>query len=239
MFGQIGNSDGRQITNGSNIGFIRGDHLPDSFLKSGNKTIKYKHINGTPYINNKQELKYDIPIGKLFTSRNEYVNTFFMRYNAFNDNIELSLIDDGINYYLLEKKPNSWYLTLGANKYRAYQYILKKEMTVGFFVILSESDTLNYSLLKKEKVIFKDETKEKSSFVSYTPAEFKKGKSAYYLKVEEKLSKVPRKQKDFLKLFHQKKEELKAFIKKNKYSIPDESDLIAIISYYNTIIVDN
>jgi hypothetical protein len=51
LFGQVTNSGGSNVISNTNFGFIHGDHLPDNFLKYGNKTIKYKDVDGTPYIN--------------------------------------------------------------------------------------------------------------------------------------------------------------------------------------------
>jgi len=234
LFGQIGNQNGSPLTNGSNIGFLRSDHLPDSFLKSDGKTFKYNDINGSPYIDNRQELKYEIPIGKLYTSKFKLVNTLFLRYNAFTDNMELSTIDDGIDYYILKKKSNSWYIVLGENKYRAYEFSSNGQNQIGFFSIVSEKDTNQYSLLKKEKIIFKNEVKEKNGFLSSFPAEFRRIKDTYFVKIKERVIRIPKKKKDFFNLFSTKQNELKKFINKNKLKITREKDLFEIINYYNS-----
>lgn len=230
-------SDGRQITNGSNIGFIRGDHLPDSFLKSGNKTINYKDINGTPYTYNKQKIINGIPSGKLYDSEFKLINTLYIRYNAFSDNMELSKIDDSIDYYLLKKEHNAWYIVLGENKYRAYNYRKKDRDDIGFFVIISDNDDKYCTLLKKEKIIFKDAVAQQNAFVTSSPTRFTKEKDIYYIKIGDALMQIPKKEKDFIKLFLNKKEQLKKHLTKNKYKLNKEKDLLEIVNYYNSIII--
>jgi hypothetical protein len=223
-YSQIGNSDGRQIINGSNIGFLRGDHLPDSFLKSGNKTIKYEDINGTPYIDNKQELIHNIPTGKLYTSGNEYINSFFIRYNAYSDNMELSLIDDGIEYFLLKKQVDAWYVILGKHTYRTYDYIEENKNKLGFFVIISKGDSKYCTLLKKEIVTFKDAVAQQNAFITASPPSFSNVKNTYFIKIGDAVQKVP------------KKNILSEKLKKRKYNLSKEKDLLEIVNYYNSIV---
>ena len=208
-FCQIGSQTPGNITSGSNFGFIQGNHLPDSFLKSNNKTFSYKDINGTPYIVDKKELVRGIPTGKLYTSDFELINTLFIRYNAFADNMEISKIDDGIDYYLLKKKSNAWYIVLGNNKYRAYNYPSENQQRIGFFVIVSENDTGYCALLKKEKVIFKNAKAEQNAFITSSGPSFVKTKGVYFIKIGDALSKIPKKKKDFVNLFIINKDLLK------------------------------
>ena len=232
---QIGKRDSGSIINGSNISFIHGDHLPDSFLKSGNKTFKYKDISGTPYIDNKQELTHNTPTGKLYTSENELINTLFIRYNAYSDNMELSSLDDGINYYLLKKKTNAWYIVLGKNRYRAYNYSLENEQKLGFFVIISNDDINYCTLLKKESVLFKDQVAEQNAFITPSPPSFTKAKNTYFIKIGDAVQKIPKKKKDFLELFLIKKDKLKKYLNENNHKLSREKDLLAIVNYYNSI----
>jgi len=237
-YGQVSlQSDGRQITNGSNVGFFRGNHLPDSFLKSGNKTINYKDINGTPYTDNKQKMIHGIASGKLYDSEFKLLNTLFIRYNAFTDNIELSKIDDGIDYFLLKKKVDAWYINLGENMYRAYNYSLENEQKIGFFVIISKDDSKYCTLLKKEKVIFKDAVAQQNAFITASPASFRRASDTYFIKIGNSVNLIPKKKKDFLQLFLLKKELLKKHLDANKYKLTKEKDLITIINYYNSIVI--
>jgi len=109
---QIANKDGGSVLSATNFGFIHGDHLPDSFLRSGDKIILYNEISGTPYIKNNNQLINRSSIGKLYDANHNYMNTLLIRYNAFTDNMEIS-VNDGKDYNLLIKKPNSWYIQFG------------------------------------------------------------------------------------------------------------------------------
>tara|TARA_R110002073_G_scaffold279026_1_gene443223 strand:- start:517131 stop:517913 length:783 start_codon:yes stop_codon:yes gene_type:complete len=235
-FSQVIQRDAGQVVSGSNFGFMSGDHLPDSFLKSGNKTYNYNEIQGTPYIDNNQALRFNKPTGKIYTADKEFINTFFMRYNAYTDNVEVSHKDDGIDYYLLNKQVNAWYLALGEATYRAYSYTLDDQNAIGFFVIVSKTDTNYCTLLKKETVTFKDAVVGENAFVTATPPLFNRPKTEYYLKIGDLVQKVPKKSKDLFKLFLLKRELLKEYLSDHKYKLNKEEDLLQIVNYYNSIV---
>lgn len=236
VFSQGLNRDSGQIASNSNIGFISGDHLPDSFLKSDKKVIEYKNIEGSPYVNNNSGTKDQLPIGKIYTEQYEYIGTSFVRYNAYTDHMEVSLVDDGVDYYHLEKKPDFLYVVLRKKKYRAYEYKKVTSTTIGYFVILSETDTSNCTFLKKEKVLFKKETAPESSFLSATPAHFTRTKDTYHLKFSDgKLVGIPKKNKDFILLFSKHRDKVKAYITDHKLKVKNTEHVLKIVNYFNSL----
>lgn len=236
-FCQIGNQTTGNVVSSSNFGFIQGNHLPNSFLKTGNKIIRYKDIDGTPYVDNKQKLIHEIPSGKIYTSEFKLMNTLFIRYNGLTDNMELSKIDDGIDYYVLKKKPNAWYVVLGTNKYKSYNYNAIDGLKIGFFVIVSIHDNKYCTLLKKEKVNFKDAVVEQNAFIPSSSARFTKAKNRFYIKIGDAINEVPKKEKDFVKLFIKNKDLLEIYLAKNKYKLNNQKDVLKIIDYYNSIVI--
>ena len=63
-FSQNITRDSGSIISGSNLSFITGNHLPDSFLKSDKGIIKYENIEGSPYIDNGVGANKNLPLGR-------------------------------------------------------------------------------------------------------------------------------------------------------------------------------
>ncbi|MFV9552317.1 hypothetical protein [Algibacter sp. PT7-4] len=235
MLGQIFTKGDGQVISSSNFGFIKGNHLPDGFLSSDGSNLRYENIQGSPYINNNSGAENNLPIGKAYTENSKYIGTAFIRYNAYTDNMEISLMDDGVDYYLLKKEIGFLYIVLKKKTYRAYEYLDNNKKALGFFVIESEKDTNMCTLLKKEKVIFKEETKPKNSFLTSSPARFNRIKDTYYLMFENKAKLVPKKRKDLWVLFPEKQKEIKAFIESEKIKPTNINDLQNVVNYYNSL----
>ncbi len=101
--------------------FGSGNHSNISSVPKS-RDIKYEHIEGSPYIDNNSGANKNIPIDKFYTASNEYLETALARYNAYTDDMEVSLLNDGLDYYFLKKKPKSFYIMLGKITYRAYEF---------------------------------------------------------------------------------------------------------------------
>lgn len=219
------------IINSSNITFISGNHLPDSFLESDNRVLSYSDIEGSPYIDNFSGANNNLPIGKFYSVNLEYINTAFIRYNAYTNDMEVSKMEDGVDYYLLKKIENSFYIVLKKKTYRAYKY----NKGLGYFVILSENDNDQCTLLMKEEIVFKKGEKPQSSFLSDTENRFQKLKNVLYFKLNNTIIEIPKKKKAFYAIFGEKKKTMVAFIESEKLKINKEKNLLAIATYYNSL----
>lgn len=233
VYPQIISQGEGQVVGSSNIGFIRGNHLPDSFLNSKNKSIEYKDIEGSPYVNNNLGHENNLPIGKIHDRNNTYINTVFVRYNAFTDNMEVSLIDDGVNYYILKKETNFLYIILKDKKYRAYQYNDNNNLKFGYFIILNGDDNKKCFLLKKEKVVYEEKKESTNSFLTSTPPRFRRLKDELFIKIENEIFKIPKKNKHFFSYFKENRKFIEDFIIKNKLKVSKQKDLISVVKYYN------
>ncbi len=222
-----------QVVSGSNVTLFNNN--PNfSYLTSATKSdeIKYENIEGSPYIDNYVGASKSIPIGKFYTPEYDYMETALARYNAFTDDIEVSLLEDGINYSLLKKEVGFLYIVLGDETYRAYEH----DNRLGFYVIVSKDDKGKCTLLKKERITFVKEQKASSTFVSGTADSFKRLKDVFYFKFEDNLIEVPKKKKIFYNIFREMKDEMKKFIETNRLKISKEDDLLKISEYYNSLI---
>ena len=232
VLGQTFTRDSGEIVNGSNISFISGNHLPDSFLNSNGKTLNYNEIKGSPYIDNFSGTNNSLPIGRIYTAEVRLMGSAYIRYNAYTDNVEVSLQENSKDYSLLKKKENYVYVEFNNKKYRAYSH---GDNQIGFFVIVSEKDTDLCTLLKKEKIIFKEETKPKSSFLSPIPPSFKRVKDQYYFKINEKMIETPTKKKELISLLVEHQSKVRDYLNDNKLKLTKEKDLLAIVNFYNSL----
>ncbi len=189
-------------------------------------------IEGSPYINNNIDADHNLPIAKFYSPDFKHIETALARYNAFTDDIVVSLLNDGVNYSYLRKKPNFFYIMLGKTTYRAYEF----KNDLNFFVIVSKNDKEKCSLLKKEKIVFKKEEKASSSFVTGTPSKYRRLKDIYYFKLESSIKEIPKKKKQLHNLFGEKNSEMKEFIKATKLNLSKEEDLLRISEYYNSLL---
>lgn len=229
--GQIPTQGSGQVITGSNVSIFDNLNSSNLSLESNPKTLTYEHIEGSPYIDNAVGANKNLPIGKFYTPEFEYMETALARYNAFTDNMEVSLLEDGVDYYLLKKKSNFLYIILGEKTYRAYEM----NGTIGFFVILSKDDTQKCTLLKKESVSFIKEKKAASSFVNGTPNSFRRMRDIFYFKIDKTLVEIPRRKKQFYALFTEKKNPIKDYIASNNLKITSQEDLLKIANYYNSL----
>nr|WP_321221692.1 hypothetical protein [uncultured Psychroserpens sp.] len=231
IFCQTPTKDSGEIISGSNIGYIGGNHLPDDFLSSNNEVLYYKDVLGTPYINNYSGADNNLPIGKVYSKDLKYITTAFIRYNAYTDNMEVSKMEDGVDYYLLKKKENFLYIILKKKTYKAFKY----EKGIGYFVILSENDKNQCTLLLKEEINYKRGEKSRSSFLSDTEDRFQKLKDILFIKLNNDVIKLPKKKKDFYNLFGKNKQAIVEYMQSKKLKFNNENDLILIVDYFNTL----
>ena len=228
---QIPQQSSGQVVTGSNISIFNNPDFSKITLESRSKVTKYQNIEGSPYINNNSEPNKNLTIGKFYSPEFEYIVTALARYNAYTDNMEVSLMDDGVDYYFLRKKTSFLYIVLGKTTYRAYVH----NDAIGFFVILSKNDTEKCVFLKKQRILFKKEEETSSSFDTGTSDSFKRVKDKFYFKFEDLILEIPKKKKTFYKLFKEKEIEIKQYVETNKLKIKKEKDLLKISKYYNTL----
>lgn len=229
-FGQLPAGSSGGVISGSNANVLNQLQLLD-IRSSNNDVLTYEQIEGSPYIDNNSGAANNLPIGKFYTSDFTYITTALARYNAYTDNMEVSPLEDGVDYYLLKKKPDFLYIVLRKKMYRAYSF----EGTMSFFVILSETDDNACTLLKKEKVEFKKAERPKSSFITAEPDSFKRLRDLYYFKLNDHILEIPKKKKHFFAIFNEQGEAIQNYVSEHQLKLNNERDLLLISNYYNTL----
>ena len=184
-------------------------------------------IKGSPFIQKDYQAAKIIKLDK---------NTFSTMYNAHRDFMEV-LKEGGTQYFLPSKKyPYEVVFVNSGVSYKAFYFKGKKENKYGFFKIASKNKTCN--LLVREQIKLKEAIKPKTGYGEYTPSKFSREKDTYYINFTKNdiALKLPKKKKAFFKLFSSQSQNIQKFVKKEKLNIKKESDLVKVISYYNTLL---
>jgi len=159
------------------------------------------------------------------------VEVIFLRYNAFKDEMEFK---QGTETYYLIKDDNTR-VDFFNNK-KLYQYLkyvdVDKTEKRGFLLEIVGGEK---SLYKSEKIVLIPERPTTTGYEVAKPAEYKKVKENYYIKIGEITSLFPKNKKELLKMFPNKNTEISDFLKKNKPSFSKETDLIELTKFLNSI----
>lgn len=187
--------------------------------------LEIKNIKGSPYLN---EEFLPVKVSK----RPE--KNLSARYNAYKDEIEIKQ-GNGAAIYVLNKKSSFSKVEFTASKmaYEAYDFIEKGEKKRGYLEKLNP--TGNHFLLKKQRITFIDAKPSNTGYDNSSPAQFKKAKNNYFIKINEgNIIEFKKNKKDFAKLFPKHEKELLSYIKKQGINTKKEKDLIKLINYVNT-----
>ena len=195
-------------------------------LRDGEGTNK--NIKGSPYLNEEFVLGNISPNNK----------KFLIRYNAYNDLFEVKKSKDSV--LNLNKRNLNYTIQLGDLKFKSFMYSPtdNDSKRYGYFAIMT---TLNDSvvLLKKFTKKFTKKQEASNSYTSDIPASFSSSASeSYFLlihKDKDKIIKIRLKAKDIYDSFPKKRNKIKTYIKSTKLKLKNESDLIKIINYINTL----
>ncbi|MGR7812448.1 hypothetical protein [Lacinutrix undariae] len=185
------------------------------------------NVEGTPYATD------EFVVAKISISETEI---FKVKYNALLDEFEVQK-DNGELYALNKNGRKDITITLLKEKktYQIFSYIEDNTLQNGFFMHLTNPDAKVNLLLKKNKK-FIDQTFATSSYDKDRPAHYKNLNDKFFIKLDDgNAIEVPRKKKDFLKLFPEKKGQIEKFMKTEKLKLKKELDLTKIVNYINMI----
>ena len=163
---------------------------------------------------------------------------FKARYNAYLDEMEIKRQDDKIGYINKNLKKekisfqteNRTYKILETDNYN-------KKRILGYFEILKEND---YVSLYRKDLKQLNIGLEKTPYMIPAPksiTEFRDTKSEFYVEFKQSghAIKLSRTRGGVAKLFEEKKEIIKQYIKDNNLKVTKEEDIIKVIDYINTL----
>lgn len=196
--------------------------LPTDYIRntlSGKNNVK-EYAIGSVYLNEEFK-KGEVTIGnKTFDA--------YLRYNALNDIFETRSQSGEIE--ALMRRPDIK-ITLNGKNYRIENFIDNNEMSKQrYFVILADEDNL---FLKDEGVELQEAEKANTSYEADKPATLKPYEKYYIKKGDAPAVEVRLRKKDILRKLDEEK--LEKYVKENKMKLKDESEVIQLFTYYNSL----
>jgi hypothetical protein len=196
------------------------DHMLIDLSKKVDRSIT--DFEGSPY------LSEDFVPGEVYSSKKKFTG-LLLRYNIFNDNIEF--VQKGTTYALYAE-PRIVKVLLGNEVYVVEKHEIKGKMAYGYFARL---DSGKVTLLAKKIVRFTEEQEPKALQGAATPAKFTRAPDVFYYRIgNAEISKVGS-LKSFIEGLSDKKEEVSSYAKKEKIGTKNESDLVKLVKYYNSL----
>lgn len=159
-----------------------------------------------------------------------------VRYNMVSDEIEVESEDKAIK--AINKNIKGLNVTFMSNNktYQPRSYIDEEgKANKGYFVVLTNTNNEHPLLLKESKKYVPGKAA-RSSYQQAKPAEFKRMDDAYFIVVKNETAvEIPRNKKDVAKLFPEHEDAILDYIKEERLKTNNESDLIKLALYINTL----
>ena len=196
----------------------------------GNKsTIRPQIINvqGSQYYNEEFKLSDLEYFGRKMDSIG------YMRYDAYNDVIEMANTPDIERSEILLLKNSDVIATINDQEYVFLEYDEKDiKNKKGYMIRLYSGD--NYSLYQKKVKIFKEAEKTKAGITESQPPRYI-SKTDFYIQTRDQKPELVKISKKSLINFFENQTEVKEFIKENKLKEREIESIILIIEFANKI----
>ncbi|MEH6537160.1 MAG: hypothetical protein V7719_12250 [Psychroserpens sp.] len=184
-------------------------------------------IKGTPYIVN------EFMPGKISIDKESKI--YSLRYNAFNDVIEVQKSNGDLNALNINLTDVTVTFTKDNKSYSAYNYIdpVTNNSMKGYFVVVSDEAK---PLLVKERIIFTEKQQAKNSYGKTKPAQYKRKGDLYFSLNDNGVAIVlSSNKKDLAKAFPKHSKDILSFIKANKIKTSKQADLVKLLNYISTL----
>ncbi len=192
-----------------------------------NSNIDLSTVKGSPYENK------NFQPGKAVNREVGKPEDYYLRYNVYNDVIELKKHSNDQKIGGLIKSENI-YAIINNREYHYKKYLDSHSNTKeGYFILLKKGKHSNLYLKKTKE--FKDKVMPKDNFEKEKPAQFTDDQS-YYLQKGEVLVRVASRKKKFLQEYPDLSKQLGKYIKSEKINLRSEKDVIKIFNYLDTLL---
>jgi len=181
------------------------------------------NVVGTPFMNNTFEK------GKIYTADGTTIDGAMMRYNVYNDKMEVEVKD--LLYELSQEMVSG--VKIGDRTFNSVQFRLAKKEARGYLEMIRDGEWKLYCRHEKK---FKEAQPQKAMEDRPSPAEFKDLPGSYLImRPGDKKALHVKNKKDLLNIFPVHKNEIQSYIKKNKLKHNEEEDLCALLTYYESL----
>ncbi|WP_438709984.1 hypothetical protein ACSTS3_11300 [Aquimarina muelleri] len=148
-----------------------------------------------------------------------------VRYNAFNDEIEVSQKDQAFNILKIDNIE----VALEKYSYRLFNY----EGDKHFFITFNKG---RYSLAIKTQKKIKGGRQARTGYETSSPSRYISINKYFVVDNEkEEIKSIKLKKKNIIEVLNDKKDQVEKFVSSKKLNLKKEEDVIAVIDYYNTL----
>lgn len=205
---------------------VRQIELSEKDAAFGLTQQQFEDTKGSPYSNE------DFLEGKIFKDDKLVKSDIAMRYNLFSDEIEIKNSVSDKTYSALLRDPDI-FVKIFNDIYVFIPFEGSNEKG-HYFKVSSEGK--NFNLYKKESVVYKEPYYAKSTYDVSRSAEWAKSVSYYLVSKKGDFYELPNSRSKIIKAMSSKGKEVKTFMKKEKLDLDEESDLIKLVNYYNSLL---
>lgn len=204
------------------LSFIRKYSRTDKYIMSLDENIR---IEGSMYLDD------DFKLGELILIDDSHKDGAFYRYNVYSNEMEIIEEKDTLAIISPERIK---YLKFYDGTFIFTKFKNKKEINRGYFELLSNG---NFRLLLRRIAIFEPYNPPYTALHSGSEYDrFIIFKSYYLQKNGSPAIKIRKNKHYILSILKDRRKELEKYIKQNKLKLRKDTDLINLISYYNSLI---
>ena len=196
--------------------------IPNTLKKPTTQKIDLSEVKGTIYEH--EEFAKGVLIDELGHQEKPY----YIRYNAYNDEVELVDKISSKNVSAMLSKSEGIYAKIGTKEYRRINYKTSKGDQINR-ISIKLADNQHLALHKFIEKEFVPERKAKTSLEKDVPAKFRTS-TTYYILKEDLLYEIDLNKKSIIKVLPEHKKALEAFMDSEKLNLKKEEDVIALIS---------
>ncbi len=219
--------------NADNESFGMQPMLQYAFQQMGSKLIVEDNdinIQGSRYLNRNFDL------GAIY-SQDGLEGKAYMRYDAYNDEVQLKINDSDSTSLILRKDKDIYCMLSGKKMYFKSYFNKRNAITEGYLFQIAETDSL--VLFERRVKRFKDGKEATTSFELPVASRFVSSRELYYEnKRTKKVNFLKPNKKAIVGLFDgntSKASKIKGFINKNRLNLNDPKKVAQVFYYYNTL----
>lgn len=196
---------------------------PDLFKsnQSGEFVLDFKNFKGSPYEMN------DFSFGFVTDEQSNKSVNLFLRYNIYNDEIELKITLEKDEKIIALLKEHDISCTINGKYYQLASFNDEKNEAINGYLIQIYKGKI-FQLFKHLKSTFTPKKVSENSFTQPIPARFDTSVS-YYLKQGESFQYLPEKKKLLLAKFGNQNVALKNYLNSKSATLKDEIDFIELV----------
>lgn len=176
---------------------------------------------GTPYLNN------DFKKGTVYSNGSKFSNVP-LRYDIHDDRIEF--LQNGAVYQLDPNSPITK-IVIDQDVFVVEKYEFKGKEKIGYLLRLDSGRAV---LMAKLITIYKERQEPTAMQYTAIPAKYTRLGNVYYMKEANRIVQIESLKK-IAGLFADRQNELNSFIKSENLSLREETDLVKLFKYYNSL----